>query len=115
MITLISILSLFTSIISPLGLNDVKSIDFCELHGAVYIEKENRSLADFIVYKEESEGSARFWVYEEYSRTYADRPGMWYFVQNRGLADFVIYIEEEAGMADFSIFFTETAAFAGCQ
>jgi hypothetical protein len=92
-----------------------QSTEICELKGAVYIEKEDRNRANFSVYKEESEAFAQVLIFEEFSRTYADKPGYWYFVENRGLANFVIYYEEEAGMSDFTIYFTETAAFAGCQ
>jgi hypothetical protein len=89
--------------------------NFCELQGAVYVEKQDRNFAQYSVYVEESESFAQMLVYPEDSRTYADRPGLWYFVENRGMANFIIYYEKEAGMADFSIFFTQTASFAGCQ
>lgn len=90
-------------------------MDICELKGAVYVETYDKNLADFRVYEAESEAFAEFLVFQEYSRTYADQAGYWYFVGSRGLADFVIYMEKEPGYADFSIFFTETASFAGCQ
>ena len=89
--------------------------DFCELKGAVYIERQDPSFAQFSVYIEESEAFAQYLVFKEDSRTYADRPGLWYIVENRGMADFTVFITEEAGMADFSIYFTETASFADCQ
>ncbi len=91
------------------------TIGHCDLRGAVFVEPVDRNLAQYSVFIEETESFAEMLIFKENSRTYADRPGLWYFVENRGLADFVIFYEDEPGYADFSIFFTETASFAGCQ
>lgn len=95
--------------------NPASQPDFCELYGAVYVEKEDANLAQYSVYIQDSEAFAQVLVFEEDSRTYADKPGRWYFVNNRGMADFVIYYVGEEGLADFSIYFTDVASFAGCQ
>jgi hypothetical protein len=110
---LTSFILLVFSFINPS--EPVSQPDFCELKGAVYVEKNDANMAQFSVYIQESEAFAQVLVFEEDSRTYADKPGLWYFVENPGMADFIIYYVEEEGMADFSIYFTDIASFAGCQ
>lgn len=89
-------------------------MQFCQLHGSVYITEE-RAKADFIVFEEDSEAFADFLVFEEENRLYATEEGVWFFVGNRGIADFSVYFTNSKGEADFVIAYTDSPTFAGCD
>ncbi len=67
------------------------------------------------MYVEESEGLADVIVFVEEIRLYADRVGIWHFMENPGLADYVIYFEDNKHFADFSIYYTDIESFARCN
>lgn len=102
------------SIIGIVGTAKAQTMPYCELHGAVYEEKD-KSRATFIVFEEETEAFADFLVYEEDNKLYADTAGLWYFVEARGLANFTVYFTRQRGEADFTVYFTGSSSFAGCN
>lgn len=87
---------------------------FCHVFGSIAVVEDPRR-AHYKVYIEESEGLADLIVFDEEIKLYADRRGIWHFMENPGLADYVIYFEETKSFADFSIFYTDIESFAGCQ
>lgn len=87
--------------------------DYCELQGAVYIEKV-AAFADYRVYAEPTEEFADFLVYKEEVASFADEPGVWYFTEVRDEASFIIYMEETPAFADFTLSYTKFRADAGC-
>ena len=87
---------------------------YCAIQGNVFITN-NKAMAHFSFYEDETEGFADMLVFWEDSRVFADQPGLWHLVEAPGLADFILYREFEPGYADFKVFFTDTQSFAGCQ
>lgn len=104
----------FLGLITLSGTASAQSINFCDLYGAVYVEKDPYN-AHFIVYLEETEGSADVLVYKEDNKLFADRKGIWHMTDNKGLADFIVFFEKNRRNADFSIYYTDVESFAGCQ
>jgi hypothetical protein len=88
--------------------------DFCDLYGAVMIEK-NLSQAQYKVYIEKSEAFADLPVFQTANGLFADRSGLWYMTASRAQAKFTIAIVAEKSMADFSIFYIDNESFAGCR
>jgi len=88
--------------------------DFCDLFGAVMIEK-NLSQAQYKVYIEKSEAFADLPVFQTANGLFADRSGLWYMTASRAQAKFTIAIVAEKSMADFSIFYIDNESFAGCR
>jgi hypothetical protein len=106
-------LSFFLSLF--LTVNPTKdSFDPCQVYGKVF-ELQDPTMADFIVYIEESEAFADVLIYEHDNPLYADRPGQWAFVENRAFANVLVYFETNKSRADFSIAFIDTESFAGCN
>ena len=89
-------------------------VDFCEIFGSVYVEKDIR-LADYRVFQEDSEAFSNIKVFKVDSRVYADRQGLWHFTDKKAFADFTIYYESKKGLADFSVYFIDVESFAGCN
>ena len=87
---------------------------FCYVYGTIAIVDDPRK-AHFKVYVEETEGLADLIIYEEEISLYADRQGIWHFMENPGLADYVIYLEESKYYSDFSIYYTDIESFARCN
>ena len=87
---------------------------FCQIYGSIAVVDDPRR-AHYKVYVEESEGLADLIVYEEEIQLYADRVGIWHFMENPGLADFVIFFEDSKYYADFSIYYTDVESFARCN
>ena len=87
---------------------------FCRVFGSIAVVDDPRQ-AHLKVYVEESEGLADVIVYEEEIQLYADRVGIWHFIENPGLADYVIYFEDNKYYADFSIYYTDIESFARCN
>lgn len=110
---IILIAALFLSGGSPSVLSG-QEVDFCQLFGAVYVEK-NPQQADFRVFREESEVFSTVKVFLVDDRLYADGEGLWHITNKRSFADFTIYYESKRGLADFTVFFTDVESFAGCN
>lgn len=91
-----------------------KKVDYCNVYGAIYFEKE-KGYADFSIYVEEDEAFADYVVFKEDSQAYADQDGRWYITDNKDFADFVIYLEKDRQYADFTVYYTEVASFSGCN
>lgn len=87
---------------------------YCDLKGSVFIVDDPRR-ANYKVYEEDSEAFADMLVFETDNSLYADRPGVWYFVNNIGFADFTIYIVNSKDQADFSVYYTSYESMAGCS
>ena len=87
---------------------------FCHVFGSIAITEDPRR-SHYKVFIEDSEGLADIIVFEEEIQLYADRRGIWHFMDNPGLADYVIFFEETKSFADFSIYYTDIESFAGCQ
>jgi hypothetical protein len=86
----------------------------CEVYGVVYVEKI-RSRADFVVYVEqEDDFLASLRVFKEDNKLFANRAGMWCFVETQAFADFSIFLTEDRAMADFIISYTDREFMAGC-
>ena len=86
---------------------------YCDLKGSVYIVDDPRK-ANYKVYEEDSEAFADMLVFETDNSLYADKPGLWYFVNNIGFADFTIYLVSSKNNADFSVYYTSYESMAGC-
>ena len=86
----------------------------CNVFGSIYITEDLRE-AHYSVYEDDSEAFCDVLVFEMDNKLFADKTGLWHFVDNRAMANYVIYIEEERNLADFSIFYTDFENFAGCN
>ena len=111
---IVLILMLICSGNSPAVYSSQGQVNFCQLFGSVYIEK-NPKLADFRVYEEDSEAFCDIKIFKVESRVYADREGLWHFTDTEAFADFSIYFEKKKGLADFSVYFIDVESFAGCN
>ncbi|MGD1839469.1 MAG: hypothetical protein ACFB0B_01010 [Thermonemataceae bacterium] len=89
-------------------------VDPCEVYGNIYID-ETDAFAHCRVALVEDEVSAQLPVFIENNSLFANESGKWHLVSSRGLADYIVYVEKSSVQADFTIFFTETASFAGCK
>ena len=87
---------------------------YCKIYGS-FFEVDYAHQADYIIYEEESEGSADVIVYEQLNRLYADRPGMWFFTDKKDFAQYKIYFSKKRQDAHFSVYFTTFESFAGCN
>ncbi len=95
--------------------NPAKSrTDYCNLYGAVYVV-DKQQLGNYKVFIEDSEAFADMLVYKTDNSLYADKPGIWYFVNNRSFADFTVYFVDSKEKADFSIYYTDYESMAGCS
>ena len=54
-------------------------------------------------------------IFEEENSLFADREGVWFFCESFELADFRVYFTEERYQAHFTVYFIDTASFAGCN
>lgn len=112
-----AIMLVFLPLINRTGNNKTRvqgDDSYCDLKGAVYVETGSR-YANFRVYEDSTEAFADMLVYKADNALFADRPGIWYFVNNRGMADFSIGLVGTKGEADFSICYTSLESMAGCS
>jgi len=108
--------TVFSSIILC-ALANVASIpprDHCRIFGSVYVVDDPKQ-ANFIIYEEETEGSADLWVYAIEEKLFADKPGLWYFTDKEAFADYRIYVTGSKYLADFSVYYIDIESFAGCN
>lgn len=98
----------------PSPVEEVRQVDPCTLHGAVYIE-EVEGFANYKVFVEDVEAFSDLMVFKEQARSFADRSGLWYLTDVRAFADFTVAFTDVKGFADFSIYFTEFKSLAGCR
>jgi hypothetical protein len=91
--------------------------EFCQIFGAVYLERDprQRGFCAFAAYEEPDEAFADLAVFKEDNRLFADQSGLWYIAPSRAFADYVVFVTPTRGQADFSIFYTPTRSFAGCR
>lgn len=92
-------------------------VEFCQLYGAVYLEREpsQRAFCAFIAYEEPDEAFTDLNVYKEDNKLFADQPGLWYLTPNRAFADYVVFVTPTRAFADFSIHYVTSRTFAGCR
>lgn len=90
---------------------------YCEIYGAVYLERDPRRKANshFTVYEETEEAFANLVVYKEDNKLFADKAGLWYITPNRDFADYIIFVSPNRNLADFGVHFTTVRSFAGCK
>lgn len=100
--------------ISFYGYSQTGRIDPCRVYGRIFITND-RNLADFRVFEEETEAFAHLSVYKHNNKFFADKEGQWYITGIKTEANFWIFIEKEKGKSDFSFFYTNTESFAGCK
>lgn len=103
--------------VGPLPLLRPAAVEFCQIYGAVYLERDpaKRAFCPFIAYEEPNEGFADLNVFREENKLFADQQGLWYLTPNRAFADYVVFLTPERGFADFRIHYVTSRAFAGCQ
>ena len=111
-IQLLTLLVVFTC--CALAASAQQNNKYCKLFGQVYIV-DNPVRADFIIYEERSEAFADVKIFEEENSLFADREGVWFFCESFELADFRVYFTEERYQAHFTVYFIDTASFAGCN
>ncbi|TAG50803.1 MAG: hypothetical protein EAZ27_14170 [Cytophagales bacterium] len=92
----------------------VGRVDVCKIYGKIYIV-DQKHLADYKVYEEETESFANLTVFKQENRFYADKNGQWFITKDKREADFWIYMTEQKGQSDFTIAYTPTESFAGCK
>lgn len=92
-------------------------VEFCQIYGAVYLERDprERGFCAFVAYEAPEEAFADLSVFKEENRLFADKQGLWYLTPNRAFADYVVFVTPTRGQADFSIYYTPTRSFAGCR
>jgi hypothetical protein len=88
--------------------------DYCNLQGAVFIEK-TAAFADYRVFIEPTIEFADLRVYKEEVASFADEAGVWYFTEVKDEASFSIYLEDSPNFADFSLAYTRFRTDAGCH
>jgi len=110
-IKLISLLTLFTCCALVANAQQNK---YCKLYGQVFIV-DNPAQADYIIYEESSEAFAEVRLFEEQNSLFADHAGIWFFCESFELADFRVYFTDERYQAHFTVYFIDTASFAGCN
>jgi hypothetical protein len=91
-----------------------KKEQVCAIRGAIYYTTF-RQQADFTIFVEDSPDFADMQVYKERQRLFADKPGLWHFVDHPHLADYILFVEQNRSAADFTIAYTPTQSFAGCK
>ena len=93
------------------------AVEFCQIYGAVYLERDprQRAFCAFIAYEEPEEAFADLRVYREENKLVADQPGLWYLAPSRAFADYIVFVTPTRGQADFSITYTTARTFAGCR
>lgn len=92
----------------------VGKVEPCKIYGKIFIV-DQKHLADFRVYEEETEAFANLVVFKHENRFYADKSGQWFITKDKTEADFWIYFTEIKGQSDFTIAYTPTESFAGCK
>jgi hypothetical protein len=92
-------------------------VEFCQIFGAVYLERDpgQRGFCAFVAYESPDEAFADLSVFKEDNRLFADKQGLWYLTPTRAFADYVVFLTPTRGQADFSIYYTPTRSFAGCR
>lgn len=92
-------------------------VEFCQIYGAVYLERDpsRRAYCGFIAYEEPEEAMADLNVFKEENKLFADQQGLWYITPTRDFADYVVFVTPTRAFADFSIYYTTARTFAGCR
>lgn len=93
------------------------AVEFCQIYGAVYVERDprQRAFCAFIAYEEPEEAFADLSVFCEDNKLFADKQGLWYLTPTRAFADYIVFVTPTRGQADFSFYYTPARTFAGCR
>ncbi|KAA9331704.1 hypothetical protein F0P96_15320 [Hymenobacter busanensis] len=91
--------------------------DPCKIYGSIYLERDarRRGYCSATVFLEEQEAFASLVVYQETSKLFADKAGLWYITDARDFADYTVFVTDNRSLADFNIFYTKSRSFAGCK
>ncbi|RDV14066.1 hypothetical protein DXT99_15975 [Pontibacter diazotrophicus] len=91
--------------------------DYCDIYGAVYLERDPRYKNDAskIVYLNEEEAFANLVVYRENNKLFADGTGIWFITPSKAFANHILYVTEQRHQADFTVYFTDMRSSATCR